>query len=77
MAVVTKEHINNFRSDYEVKNGYIGDEITLNAAPDRLKVELDALWEATLGSNGAVTGSSSNIETQFYDAGEFGTVGTV
>lgn len=33
-----------FVADYLVKNGDLGDEITLNAAPDQLKKEMDEVY---------------------------------
>ena len=75
--MATKTTLIDFQGNYEVKNGYIGDETVLNAAPDKLKKELDLLWEATLGARNSVTEGNANDPLQFYDAGEFGVTTTI
>jgi len=76
--MATKTDLLEFQGDYEVKNGYIGDETVLNAAPDRLKIELNALWAAVVGSNLTIDELNVNDgNTTFYDAGEFGNTTTV
>ena len=65
--MATRTDLATFQGNYEVKNGYIGDETVLNAAPDKLKKELNALWTITsLGHiegayPGTVTGDGKSV----------------
>lgn len=40
-----------FRADYEAKNGQIGSQDVLNKAVDKLKVEMDLLWDWSAGTS--------------------------
>lgn len=55
---VTKTDYNIFLTNYEVKNGYIGDAVTLNKAVDQVKIELDAIYGWLKGESTADDGAS-------------------
>ena len=54
----TKQNYTNFLTNYEVKNGYVGDAATLNKAVDQAKKELDAIYGWLKGGETADTGST-------------------
>jgi len=53
----TKVTLDVFNTNYEVKNGDVGDADTLNAAVHRLKIEFDQLFEWLSGGTDIIENS--------------------
>ncbi len=74
MASQIKIDYTNFVENYEVRNGYVGSSSVLNAAVDKLKQEVDALYGFLRGGSiagvGNVTSENGDVVNEVVGAAQ-------